>query len=106
MTLPLSSWLSQINQLKIRLGSAVVLGDGAPEDVFCIANVGPALDAGEQAFDPRAIAADAVGLAVHCPRIEIFLYPVVVGILHKEGNDVLGAREDENVGIDNIEILR
>ena len=78
MALPLSSRVSQISQLKMRLaigriddagvavlaveGEDVVLGDRAPVHVAGIVDVGPALDAGEQTLDARAVAADAIAI--------------------------------------------
>src|SRR5262249_34527231 len=86
-------------------GGDVVLGDGAPEDFRRIGRFGPALDAGEEALDTRAVAPDVVALATYGPLWKVFRHPLAGGVLDKDGHQVFRAREYENVRVDGVEVL-
>ena len=104
-------------------GEDVVLGDRAPVDIARRADLGPALDAGEQPLDARPVAADAVAVefvfvndqAADGSRTQNPSRPAgtrmagdpgSVRVLPEHRHQVFGAGEDEDVRLLGVEVLR
>jgi hypothetical protein len=96
-------WISDtpFGTLPIDAGD-IILGDGAPVHV---AGRRPlqALDAGEEAFDPRSEAPHAVGANGWRLRIG---HPVAAAVLTQCRDQILRVRKDERIGLVGIVIAR
>lgn len=75
----------------------VVAGDRAPERLRGIVELAPALDAGEETFDARSISGDAISIPQLTKARTVWT---------EDGNQVLGAGKDVDIGFLTIEILR
>ena len=74
----------------------VVLRDGAPMHV-AVARARPSLDAGEQAFDARAVAVDAIFDAIHRSQRQRLALPLATFFDHHR-HQILRAGKDEDIG--------